>query len=112
MCAAQHGLALKRVAVRGVQALRAHSMSHMSHTITLIASVACHTVTPAHPHTQGPKDASRLARGEPAGTEFDYEAKIDFSVFPSLQVRRCCGARGGVLTCAASQCAACCEHVQ
>jgi hypothetical protein len=35
---------------------------------------------------QGPKEEARLAKGEPAGTEYDYEAKIDFSVFPSLQV--------------------------
>eukprot|EP00878_Enallax_costatus_P035260 GHUV01039274.1.p1 GENE.GHUV01039274.1~~GHUV01039274.1.p1 ORF type:complete len:193 (-),score=46.08 GHUV01039274.1:187-765(-) len=34
---------------------------------------------------QGPKDAGRLAKGEPEGTEYDYESKIDFSVFPSLQ---------------------------
>jgi glycine hydroxymethyltransferase len=34
---------------------------------------------------KGPKEEARLAKGEPAGTEYDYEAKIDFSVFPSLQ---------------------------
>jgi hypothetical protein len=35
---------------------------------------------------QGPKPAERLAKGEPEGSEYDYEAKIDFAVFPSLQV--------------------------
>lgn len=40
-----------------------------------------------HLHPQGPKDPERLAKNEPAGTEYDYESKIDFSVFPSLQVR-------------------------
>jgi len=34
----------------------------------------------------GAKRDSRLAKGEPAGSEYDYESKIDFSVFPSLQV--------------------------
>ncbi|KAF8056339.1 SHM4 [Scenedesmus sp. PABB004] len=34
---------------------------------------------------KGPKPESRLAKGEPVGTEYDYEAKIDFAVFPSLQ---------------------------
>lgn len=34
---------------------------------------------------QGPKDPQRLAKGEPEGTEYDYESKIDFAVFPSLQ---------------------------
>jgi hypothetical protein len=28
----------------------------------------------------------RLAKGEPEGSEYDYESKIDFAVFPSLQV--------------------------
>lgn len=36
---------------------------------------------------QGPKPADRLAKGEPEGTEYDYESKVDFAVFPSLQVR-------------------------
>jgi hypothetical protein len=36
---------------------------------------------------QGPKPAERLAKGEPEGSEYDYESKIDFAVFPSLQVR-------------------------
>jgi glycine hydroxymethyltransferase len=34
---------------------------------------------------QGPKEPERLAKGEPQGSEYDYESKIDFSVFPSLQ---------------------------
>lgn len=34
---------------------------------------------------KGPKDPQRLAKGEPEGTEYDYESKIDFAVFPSLQ---------------------------
>lgn len=34
---------------------------------------------------QGPKPAERLAKGEPEGTEYDYESRVDFSVFPSLQ---------------------------
>lgn len=34
---------------------------------------------------QGPKPADRLAKGEPEGTEYDFESKIDFAVFPSLQ---------------------------
>lgn len=35
--------------------------------------------------SQGPKPADRLAKGEPEGSEYNYESKIDFSVFPSLQ---------------------------
>eukprot|EP00208_Stichococcus_sp_RCC1054_P007337 CAMPEP_0206144408 /NCGR_PEP_ID=MMETSP1473-20131121/24031_1 /ASSEMBLY_ACC=CAM_ASM_001109 /TAXON_ID=1461547 /ORGANISM="Stichococcus sp, Strain RCC1054" /LENGTH=490 /DNA_ID=CAMNT_0053540227 /DNA_START=102 /DNA_END=1574 /DNA_ORIENTATION=- len=34
---------------------------------------------------RGPKPASFLRRGEKEGTEFDYENKINFAVFPSLQ---------------------------
>ena len=34
---------------------------------------------------RGPKPADRLKKGEPAGTAYDYEDKIDFAVFPSLQ---------------------------
>jgi hypothetical protein len=39
------------------------------------------------PPPQGPKPADRLAKGEAPGTKYDYEEKIDFAVFPSLQVR-------------------------
>ena len=35
---------------------------------------------------QGPKEASRLAKGEAPGSSYDYEDKINFAVFPSLQV--------------------------
>ncbi len=35
---------------------------------------------------QGPKTKEYLRRGEKEGTEFDYEDKINFAVFPSLQV--------------------------
>lgn len=35
---------------------------------------------------QGPKPAERLAKGEPEGTQYDFEEKINFAVFPSLQV--------------------------
>jgi glycine hydroxymethyltransferase len=34
---------------------------------------------------RGPKPADRLRRGEPEGSAYDYEDKIDFAVFPSLQ---------------------------
>ena len=34
---------------------------------------------------QGPKPADRLARGEAAGSLYDFEDKINFAVFPSLQ---------------------------
>lgn len=34
---------------------------------------------------QGKKPSDRLKKGEPEGTEYDFEDKIDFSVFPSLQ---------------------------
>ncbi|KAF6252491.1 serine hydroxymethyltransferase 2 [Scenedesmus sp. NREL 46B-D3] len=34
---------------------------------------------------KGPKPADRLAKGEPEGSEYEYESKIDFAVFPSLQ---------------------------
>ncbi len=34
---------------------------------------------------QGKKPADRLKKGEPEGSEYDFEDKIDFSVFPSLQ---------------------------
>ena len=34
---------------------------------------------------QGAKPADRLKKGEPEGTKYDFEDKIDFSVFPSLQ---------------------------
>jgi glycine hydroxymethyltransferase len=34
---------------------------------------------------QGAKPADRLAKGEPEGSEYDFESKIDFAVFPSLQ---------------------------
>lgn len=36
-------------------------------------------------YRKGPKPADRLAKGEPQGTEYDFEQKIDFAVFPSLQ---------------------------
>lgn len=41
---------------------------------------------------QGPKPKEYLRRGEKEGTEFDYEDKINFAVFPSLQVQShlCC----------------------
>ena len=35
--------------------------------------------------TQGEKPADRLKKGEPEGTKYDMEDRIDFSVFPSLQ---------------------------
>ena len=34
---------------------------------------------------RGPKPADRLKKGEAPGTAYDYEDKIDFAVFPSLQ---------------------------
>eukprot|EP00195_Chlamydomonas_chlamydogama_P007745 CAMPEP_0202889496 /NCGR_PEP_ID=MMETSP1392-20130828/47_1 /ASSEMBLY_ACC=CAM_ASM_000868 /TAXON_ID=225041 /ORGANISM="Chlamydomonas chlamydogama, Strain SAG 11-48b" /LENGTH=487 /DNA_ID=CAMNT_0049572835 /DNA_START=148 /DNA_END=1611 /DNA_ORIENTATION=+ len=34
---------------------------------------------------RGPKPADRLAKGEAPGSAYDYEDKINFSVFPSLQ---------------------------
>lgn len=34
---------------------------------------------------QGKKPSDRLKKGEPEGSEYDFEDKIDFSVFPSLQ---------------------------
>jgi glycine hydroxymethyltransferase len=34
---------------------------------------------------KGPKPASALKKGEPEGTAYDMEDKIDFAVFPSLQ---------------------------
>lgn len=34
---------------------------------------------------RGPKPANRLAKGEPEGTMYDFEDKINFAVFPSLQ---------------------------
>ena len=34
---------------------------------------------------QGTKPADRLKKGEPEGTKYDFEDKIDFAVFPSLQ---------------------------
>jgi len=34
---------------------------------------------------KGPKAPERLRKDEPEGTEYDYESKIDFAVFPSLQ---------------------------
>lgn len=34
---------------------------------------------------QGEKPADRLKKGEAEGTKYDFEEKIDFSVFPSLQ---------------------------
>lgn len=35
---------------------------------------------------QGPKPADRLAKGEAEGAQYDYEERINFAVFPSLQV--------------------------
>jgi hypothetical protein len=35
---------------------------------------------------QGPKPKDYLRKGEKEGLEFDYEDKINFAVFPSLQV--------------------------
>eukprot|EP00967_Tisochrysis_lutea_P157512 scaffold319910_cov21-Tisochrysis_lutea.AAC.1 len=35
---------------------------------------------------QGPKPADRLLKGEPEGTCYDYEDRINFAVFPALQV--------------------------
>lgn len=53
---------------------------------------------------QGPKAPERLRKDEPEGTEYDYESKIDFAVFPSLQVRRlllgCLAAHRGRHLCA------------
>lgn len=34
---------------------------------------------------QGEKPADRLKKGEAEGTKYDFEEKIDFAVFPSLQ---------------------------
>ena len=34
---------------------------------------------------KGPKPADRLKKGEPAGAAYEFEDKIDFAVFPSLQ---------------------------
>lgn len=34
---------------------------------------------------RGPKPADRLSRGEAQGLEYDYEDRINFAVFPSLQ---------------------------
>lgn len=34
---------------------------------------------------QGLKPADRLAKGEPETATYDFESKIDFAVFPSLQ---------------------------
>ena len=34
---------------------------------------------------QGAKPADRLKKGEPEGIKYDFEDKIDFAVFPSLQ---------------------------
>ena len=34
---------------------------------------------------QGEKPADRLKKGETEGTKYDFEDKIDFAVFPSLQ---------------------------
>ncbi len=38
-------------------------------------------------YRRGPKPEDRLAPGEAAGTLYDFESRIDFAVFPSLQVR-------------------------
>ena len=43
---------------------------------------------PSASRSQGPKDAARLAKGEAPGSCYDYEDRINFAVFPSLQVRR------------------------
>jgi hypothetical protein len=46
---------------------------------------------PARPHPppplQGAKPADRLAKGEVEGATYDFEDKINFAVFPSLQVQ-------------------------
>jgi glycine/serine hydroxymethyltransferase len=44
----------------------------------------CSRWSPVTP--QGPKPKGYLRRGEKEGVEFDYEDKINFAVFPSLQV--------------------------
>jgi glycine hydroxymethyltransferase len=36
-------------------------------------------------YRRGPKPADRLKKGEPEGSKYDFEDKIDFAVFPSLQ---------------------------
>ena len=36
-------------------------------------------------YRKGPIPEDRLPKGVPAGTTYDYEGKIDFAVFPSLQ---------------------------
>jgi len=41
-----------------------------------------------HTVLQGTKPADRVLKGEAEGVKYDYEDKINFSVFPSLQVRR------------------------
>jgi glycine/serine hydroxymethyltransferase len=44
-----------------------------------------HTHKHAHTHTQGLKPVSRLLKGEVEGAMYDYEDRINFAVFPSLQ---------------------------
>eukprot|EP00877_Chromochloris_zofingiensis_P007161 jgi/Chrzof1/2699/Cz11g25190.t1 len=36
-------------------------------------------------YRKGPKESARLAKGEAAGSSYDFEDKINFAVFPSLQ---------------------------
>ena len=40
----------------------------------------------AFPMVQGEKPAEALAKGEPQGSTYDYEDRINMAVFPSLQV--------------------------
>lgn len=82
----------------------AYLMSDMAHISGLVAAQEadqpfdyCDVVTTTtHKSLRGPragmifsrkgkKPADRLKKGEPEGSEYDFEDKIDFSVFPSLQ---------------------------
>lgn len=55
--------------------------SHTLAQLTAMAKVAAYT----EESVQGEKPADRLKKGEAEGTKYDFEDKIDFAVFPSLQ---------------------------
>ncbi len=56
---------------------------------------------------QGKKPADRLKKGEPEGSEYDFEDKIDFSVFPCPDSRVQAVQQAGAVLFRPVKCVAC-----
>ena len=60
-------------------------------TVLVAASLTALLLYLLPPAPQGPKPADRIQKGEAQNAAYDFEEKINFAVFPSLQV--CVGVR-------------------